>query len=135
MLEAVRRMISDEVGRLARSAVRRIAFLVIGLVFATLALVFGGIALFLWFATMMAPALAGLAVAGVALLLALIALLMAGRSGSPPPPPPRLAEAGEEDRRMAQAEALGKLIGRDLKGFPMVVVALAVGMIAGRMRR
>ncbi len=135
MLETVRRMISDEAGRLARDAVRRLAFLVVGLVFATLALVFGGIALFLWFATMMPPALAGLAVAGVALVLALIALLLAGRSRPSPPPPPRPAEASEEDRRMAQAEALGKVIGRDLKGFPMVIVALAVGMIAGRMRR
>lgn len=133
LLQSAARMAGDHARQVARNAAKRAAFLVVGLVFVSLALAFGGVALFLWFATMMPPALAGLAVAGVALVLALIALLVAGRSSSPPPP--RLELSGlsaEDEKRIAEAEALGKLIGRDLGGVPLVLTALVIGIIVGR---
>lgn len=134
MLGPVTRLARREAGRLARDAVRRAMFLFVALVFVTLALVFGGIALFLWLATMMAPALAGLAVAGTALVIALIALLLAGpRRGHAEAVDTK--PATEEERRMAEAEALGIMIGRDLKGFPLVATALMIGIIVGRTKR
>lgn len=135
MLESLKHMISQEAERIARGAIRRVILLSVGLVFAMLALIFAAIALFIWLAAMMAPALAGLAVAGMALLLALIAILLGARGRSGRKPPAKPAPQTEEEKRMAEAEALGTMMGRDLRGIPLIITALAVGMIVGRMRR
>lgn len=137
MLGAVSRLARQEAGKVARDAVRRVIFFAVAMIFVALALIFGGLALFLWLSTMMAPELAGLAVAGIALVIALIALLLAGRRRSRAKPALLVPEpsAAEEERRMAEAEALGIMIGRDLKGFPLVAAALAIGIVVGRLRR
>lgn len=133
MLHALTRMARDEASRVARDAVRRLVFIVIALVFVVLALVFAGVALFLWLSEVWTPPLAGAAVAGIALVIGLIALLLGGPGGS------RGAKedtpVSPEEKRIAEAEELGKTMGRDLKGLPLVLTALAVGMIVGRMRK
>lgn len=136
MLSSLSRMASREAGRVARDAAWRLALFAIALVLLSLALVFAGVALFLWLATMMSPALAGASVAGIALVIALVAILIAGRRRRHAEPAPRTeAAASPEELRMEQAEALGKMIARDLRGFPLVITALAVGMIVGKLRR
>jgi hypothetical protein len=137
MFQVLTRIASREAGRMARDAARRVALLVVGLVFVTLALAFGGVGLFFWFVTFMPPALAGAGVAGLSLVIALVALLAASRRRTREPEPAHIAGApvSDDERRLQEAEALGRMISRDLKGFPLVITALAVGMIAGRMRR
>lgn len=135
MLHVLTRMAREEANRVARDAVRRLVFLVIALIFVFLALVFAGLALFLWLSEIWSPPVAGAAVAGVALVIALIALLLTGSSGSRAAEKKEDAPLSPEEKRIAEAEALGMTMGRDLKGLPLVVTALAVGMLVGRMRK
>lgn len=137
MLGKLTAIAGAEAGRMVRRGARRAALLGIALVFAGTAVVFLEVALFLWLVTVIAPPLAGAAVAGLSLLVALVFLLLATRRSARA----RRLEMPEEPlsapaRRIAsQAEAVGAMLGRDLGGYPLVFTALVVGILLGRRRR
>jgi hypothetical protein len=140
---------TDAARPVIRDAVRRAVFLGIALVLLAGVIVFAELAFYLWLRTQTAPYYAALIVAGVTLVLTLIALLIAVSGGGSnarkaPERPERpvsasfAADAGssaakdEIARLVADAEAVGALFGKDAKGYELVLGAFIVGMMMGR---
>ncbi|MDN3718261.1 phage holin family protein [Roseibium salinum] len=115
----------DTVKRAARSAV----FAVVGLFFLTFALIFAAIALFLWLETFMEPPLAGLVIAMGFLVVALMFFLLARRQQRPKPVSRRPAQTAEG--ALKEAEALGRNLGKNVSGYPMVLTAFMIGILLG----
>ena len=143
--DTVRPMVRETI----RDAVRRAVLLAIALVLLAGVLIFAELAFYLWLRTQTTPYLAALIVAGVTMILALIFLLLAlaggsgGHKGEPAATPrPVSAATGEARgettdpvaRLAAEAEALGAMIGKDAKGYQLVLGALVVGLLLGRNR-
>lgn len=131
--------------RTAAQLALRAVLIVSGLVMLVLGLAFGGVALFFWLATMMTPAQAGLCVAAAGFLPALVLILLGLRSSRPSTGrvetqqgAAAAAAAGPGDPAAllaADAEALGRRLGAELNGYPLVITALVAGIVLGRMRR
>ncbi|MEJ8572653.1 phage holin family protein [Microbaculum marinum] len=152
-VDAVRPAIEETVRDAARNAARRTIFFVAALILLAIVLVFAEFALFLWLRTHMAPYFAALIVAGVALALMAIALLVALASGGRPKPEMPVepdhsaleaqAEAsarfrmnGEPWTTLARdAESLGKSFGKEASGSQLVLGAFVVGMLLGHLRK
>jgi hypothetical protein len=130
----------------AREAARDTALFTTALILFASAAVFGEIALYLWLRTQTSGYLAALVVAGVALALALAVGLIAnadiGRSKRRRTEPQRAtgeagaaSDAGDPIARLAaDAESLGKMLGRDAKGYQLVLGAFLIGMMLSRDR-
>lgn len=115
----------DTVKRAARSAV----FAVVGLFFLAVAVIFAAIALFLWLETFMEPPLAGLAIAVAFLVVAIVFFLLARRQQRPKPAIRKPAESAEG--ALKEAEALGRNLGKNVSGYPMVLTAFMIGILLG----
>lgn len=117
---------------MARDTARRVALAAVALLFFATAVVFATVAAFLWLSTVIAPPLAGLSLAAILLLIAIIFLLLAGRRRQPlhgtEAATPLTALAGE-------AEEVGRRLGRDANGSSLLLVALAIGIVLGSLRR
>ena len=139
-------MAADAARPVVRDAVRRAVFLGIALILFAGVIVFAELAFYLWLRTQTAPYIAALIVAGVTLILTLIALLIAVSGGSHGHGRPARtsdhgrAAAGSSSRNAnddiarlaAEAEAVGAIFGKDAKGYELVLGAFVVGMMMGR---
>lgn len=143
-----------------RDAVTGAILIAIALVFLIGAIAFGSVAFYLYLLTVTGPVLAALGVAALFLVATLVVLLIAmarprrahvpvapvaavsaapaaglgavgsGATAASPQPP-----GGGVAGLAGDAEALGILLGRNLNGIPLVVTALAVGLMLGRIRK
>ncbi len=155
--DTVRPMVRDTI----QDAVRRTILLVVAMILFAGVLIFAELAFYLWLRTQTTPYFAALIVAGVTLVLALVFLLLAlreasgGASGgrrSMPAADLRASDPGASDpgtgdlgggssgagtadpivRLAEDAEALGRMIGKDAKGYQLVLGALVIGVLMGR---
>jgi hypothetical protein len=115
------------------------ALLMVAGVFATAAIAFAAFALYLWLATEMQPPLAALAVAGV---LAVVAILVKAIGAMTRRSPGLYVDGGagslrEQAKRqiVSEAVAAGERLGRDLRGYKLLIAAAVVGMVVGRVWR
>jgi hypothetical protein len=113
--------------------------LVVAGVFAIAAIAFAAFALYLWLATEMQPPLAALVVAGV---LAVVAILIKAIGATTRRSPELYVDesAGslrEQAKRqiVSEAVAAGERLGRDLRGYKLLIAAAVVGMVVGRVWR
>jgi Putative Actinobacterial Holin-X, holin superfamily III len=117
----------------AQTAVKRVAipaaFGLVAAVFFVVVLIALFAALFFWLASMYGPIVAALIVAGVALVLGLIALLplLGGRRPAPPPPAPSQSATPQFASLLAQT-APAIALKRPL--LSALVLAVALGMMA-----
>lgn len=151
MLRAIAAQAGAAVQARIRDAVARAVLLLVALVFLLGAIAFGSVALYLYLLTVTGPVIAALGVAGLFLLAMLLALVMAmagsrrapaaapsvaaGPGAGAPPPPGGPAAAPGVAGLTGDAEALGVLLGRNLGGVPLVLTALAIGLMLGRIRK
>lgn len=146
MLRALAGQAGAAMREAARDAVTRAILVVIALVFLTGAVAFASVALYHYLLTVTGPVLAALGVAGAFLVAALVVLLIAlarSRRTHPLAVPPAGASAAGPGAPLASgatglagdAEALGILLGRNMQGVPLVLTALAIGILLGRARK
>ncbi len=114
----------------ARRAIRSVALAVVALFFLAIAVVFAAIAAFLWLATVMAPPLAGLCIAGVLLLVSILLLLLIRR-----PPAAAVGSKTASASLTSDMEAFGKRLGQNVNGYSLILGALALGVLLGSRRR
>lgn len=127
------------IGALVKDAGRRLALAAVAAVFLILALAFATLSGFLWLATVIAPPLAALSVTGVLLLVALILLLLARRKKHAPAATTAatttaVAAGSPLAAVAAQAQSLGEGLGGGKKSLPLILGALALGLLLGRRR-
>ncbi|TCT09180.1 hypothetical protein EDC22_10726 [Tepidamorphus gemmatus] len=122
-----------------RDAVTGAILIAIALVFLIGAIAFGSVAFYLYLLTVTGPVVAALGVAVLflvaMLLLLLIAMVRTRRAYKTMAPPAGAVPTASVAGLAGDAEALGILLGRNLNGIPLVVTALAVGLMLGRIRR
>lgn len=151
MLRAIAAQAGAAVQARVRDAVMRAILLLVALVFLLGAIAFGSVALYLYLLTVTGPVIAALGVAGLFLLAMLVALVVAmagtrrvpaavpsaaaGLGAAAAPPPGGPAATPGVAGLTGDAEALGILLGRNLGGVPLVLTALAVGLMLGRIRK
>jgi small-conductance mechanosensitive channel len=166
--DAARPVIEETIRDAARDAARRAVFLIFALILFACVMIFAELSFYLWLRTEMAAHFAALIVAGTALVLMAIALLITFSGGAkssarvqPQPAAVRASAAetataseppangtgtagdtgGDAGGRAtgdpmanlaADAEALGKMLGKDASGYQLVLGAFLVGMLLGR---
>jgi hypothetical protein len=146
----------------AMQAVTKAALYLVAGLLVLLAIVFAGIAFYFWLATQFAPPVAALIVAAVLVGAALIIWAVAGmktRRDYPPIHVPAPSEVGREiaqnisatgreitqnlasearevtQNLASEAIAMGERLGREMKGYKLVVTAAIAGMVIARMLR